>query len=193
MESLQRCWLQRLQAQPLSQQGNVRESNAFNVGLIISCVGIIILWPPAIFMTDFEATNIEGITFFATSGVLSPGIVTHFYQSGLKRLGAPVNSSVFAIYPLYSSLLGVLFLGETLSLKNWFGILLLILGVFSAEVSSRKINNRHESSKNDVILPLLGGLTLGVSRITRKGSANFFNAPELGVAQATAFRSSHTL
>lgn len=164
-----------------------RESNAFNVSLIISCVGMVILWPLAMLITDFGATTFEGIAFFAISGVLSPGIVRLLYYSGLKKLGAPVNSSVFAIYPLYSSLLAVLFLGEMLSVENWLGILLVILGGFFVELSSRKINNRHESSKNAVIFPILGGLILGVSSITRKFALNFFNAPVLGVAVGYSF------
>ena len=66
---------------------NDRESNAFNVSLIISCVGMIILWHLAILITDFRATNIEGITLFAISGVLSPGIVSCFTMAVWKSLG----------------------------------------------------------------------------------------------------------
>ena len=35
----------------------------------------------------------------------------------MKKLGAPVNSSLFSIYPLYTSLLAVLLLRRTLSLQ----------------------------------------------------------------------------
>jgi drug/metabolite transporter (DMT)-like permease len=164
-----------------------RESNAFNVSLMVTCVGMVILWPLAILLTDFTAATFEGIVFFAISGVLSPGIVRLFYYSGLKKLGATVNSSVFAVYPLYSSLLAVFFLGEILLAENWLGILLVILGVFFVELSSRKINNRHESSKNDLILPILGGIALGISSITRKFALNFFDAPILGVAVGYSF------
>jgi DME family drug/metabolite transporter len=164
-----------------------RESNAFNVSLIISCVGMVILWPLAIFMTDFRATSVEGIVFFAISGVLSPGIVRLFYYSGLKRLGAPVNSSVFAVYPLYSSLLAVVFLGEILTVENWLGIVLVILGGFFVEMSSRKTNNGHKSVKSALLLPILGGLTLGISSITRKFALDLFDAPVLGVAVGYSF------
>jgi DME family drug/metabolite transporter len=162
-------------------------SNAFDISLIISCVGMIILWPLAILITDFGATTIEGIMLFAISGVLSPGIVRLFYYGGLEKLGASVNSSVFAIYPLYSSLFAVLFLGEMLSAENWLGILLVILGGFFVALSSRKINNKHKASKNALIFPMLGGLTLGLASTTRKFALNLFNAPVLGVAVGYSF------
>jgi drug/metabolite transporter (DMT)-like permease len=110
-----------------------------------------------------------------------------FYYSGLRKLGASVNSSIFAIYPLYSSLLAVVLLGEILSWGNWFGILLIILGSFLVEMSAQEINNGHVHSRKDLILPLVGGLTLGVSSITRKYALDLFNAPVLGVAIGYTF------
>ena len=36
------------------------KSNAFNVSLVVSLVGVPILWPLAILFTDFSAVNFEG-------------------------------------------------------------------------------------------------------------------------------------
>jgi drug/metabolite transporter (DMT)-like permease len=163
------------------------ESNALNVSLIISWVGMVILWPLAIFLTDFATINLVGILVFAVSGVLTPGIVRLLYYSGLKKLGAPVNSSVFSVYPLYSVLLAVLLLGEMLSLENWVGVLLVILGGALVEISSREINSGVKYNRRNLIFPILGGLTLGVSSIIRKYALDIYNAPVLGVAVAYTF------
>lgn len=163
------------------------ESNALNVSLIISWVGMAILWPLAIFLTDFATINLAGILVFAVSGVLTPGIVRLLYYSGLKKLGAPVNSSVFSVYPLYSVLLAVLLLGEMLSLENWVGVLLVILGGALVEMSSREINSGVKYNRRKLIFPILGGLTLGVSSIIRKYALDIYNAPVLGVAVAYTF------
>ena len=164
-----------------------KKSNAFNVSLIISCVGMVILWPLAVLLTDLEATNLEGLILFAIGGVLTPGLVRLFYYNGLKKLGASVNSSIFSIYPLYSSLLAVLLLSEILSLENWVGILCIVLGVVFVEMSSREINSGDKSARKSLIFPILGGLTLGVSSILRKYALDFYNAPVLGVAVAYTF------
>jgi len=163
------------------------ESNAFNVSLIITWVGMAILWPFAVLLTDFGTINLEGLILFAISGVLTPGIVRLFYYSGLKKLGAPVNSSVFSIYPLYSVLLAVLLLSEMLSFENWIGVLLVIVGGALVEMSSRKINTGVIHNRKNLIFPILGGLTLGISSIIRKYALDFYNAPVLGVAVAYTF------
>jgi DME family drug/metabolite transporter len=163
------------------------KSNAFNVSLIISCVGMVILWPLAVLLTDLDAANFEGLMLFAVGGVLTPGLVRLFYYGGLKKLGTPVNSSIFSVYPLYTSLLAVLLLNEILSLENWVGILCVVLGVVFVEMSSREINGGDKSARKNLMFPMMGGLTLGVSSIVRKYALDVYDAPVLGVAVAYTF------
>jgi DME family drug/metabolite transporter len=162
-------------------------SSAFNVSLVITCVGMVILWPLAVLLTSLGAANLEGLVLFAVGGVLSPGLVRLFYYSGLKKLGTPVNSSIFSVYPLYSSLLAVLWLNEILSLENWVGILCIAIGVVFVEMSSREINGGDKSARKNLIFPILGGLTLGIANVIRKYALDVYNAPVLGVAVAYTF------
>ena len=67
---------------------NSRKSTAFNVSLVISCVGMAVLWPLAVLLTDFATANLEGFALFAVGGILAPGIVRLCYYEGLKKLGA---------------------------------------------------------------------------------------------------------
>ena len=106
------------------------QSSAFNISLAISWVGILVLWPLALVLTDFSSANIGSILLFAGSGILTPGFVRLLYYQGMKKLGAPVNSSLFAVYPLYTSLLAVFFLSEILAPGNWAGILMVFLAGF---------------------------------------------------------------
>ena len=162
-------------------------SSAFNISLAISLVGMLILWPLALVLTDFTATNIAGILLFALSGVLTPGFVRLLYYQGMKKLGAPVNSSLFSIYPLYTSLLAVLFLSEILAPGNWGGIFFVFLGGILVEWSSREVNIGNKHSRKNLIYPVMGGLALGVGSIFRKYALDLFNAPVLGVAVAYTF------
>ena len=160
------------------------QSSAFNISLAISWVGMLILWPLALVLTDFSSANIMSVLLFALSGVLTPGFVRLLYYQGMKKLGAPVNSSLFAIYPLYTSLLAVLFLSEILAPGNWVGILLVFLGGILVEWASREADNQNKRSRKDLIYPVMGGIALGVGSIFRKYALNQFDAPVLGVAVA---------
>ena len=164
-----------------------RKSSAFNMSLLISFVGLIILWPLAFVLTDFSSANLTGIALFAVGGMLTPGLVRLLYYSGLKKLGTSANSSIFSIYPLYSSLLAIFFLSEILTLENWIGVFAVIIGVVLVEMNFRETNGGNSSLAKGLIFPVLGGLTLGASTIIRKSALNLYNAPVLGIAVAYTF------
>jgi drug/metabolite transporter (DMT)-like permease len=145
---------------------------------------MLVLWPLALVLTDFSLANIGSILIFALSGVLTPGFVRLMYYQGMKNLGAPVNSSLFAVYPLYTSLLAVLFLSEFLAPSNWAGIFMVFLGGILVEWSSREVGNLNLHSRKDLIYPVLGGLALGAGSILRKFALIQFDAPVLGVSVA---------
>ena len=160
------------------------QSSTFNISLAISWVGMLFLWPLSFVLTDFSSANIVSILLFALSGVLTPGLVRLLYYQGMKKLGASVNSSLFAIYPLYTSLLAVLFLTEILAPGNWIGIIFVFLGGIMVEWSSHQTHNQNKHSKIDLIYPVMGGIGLGVGSILRKYALIQFDAPVLGVAVA---------
>ena len=66
---------------------NSKKTTPLNISLMISFVGLAILWPLAFILTDFTAVSFIGIAFFAAGGLLTPGLVRLLYYSGLKNLG----------------------------------------------------------------------------------------------------------
>ncbi|MCX8152872.1 MAG: DMT family transporter [Candidatus Bathyarchaeota archaeon] len=161
-------------------------SNAFNISLVISLSGMAILWLPALLLTDKGEISVSGCLLFALSGLLSPAIVRLLYYSGLRRLGAPVNASLFSVYPIYSTLLGVSLLNERLSMKNWVGIMAVILGSILVAATAPKNGSNSAFSKKYLLLPLVGGVALAVSNIIRKYALTLFNEPAFGVTIAYA-------
>jgi len=144
------------------------ESHAFNMSLIITIVGAGVLWPLAIMATQFDIVNIEGILLFALGGVLSPGLVRLLYYRGMKKLGASVTSSIYSIYPLYSTLFAVIWLNEILSVWNILGITCILIGITSMEMNNYRKNGQDKGRWKSIIFPVLGGLTFGVSSVIRK-------------------------
>jgi drug/metabolite transporter (DMT)-like permease len=154
------------------------------MSLVITLVGMAMLWPLAIALTSFGVVNLEGLLLFSLSGVLSPGFVRLFYYKGLKTLGVSVNSSIFAVYPLYSALLAVVLLSEVLTVWNGFGIAAILLGVIFVEMSANGNHGYGKSGWRNLVFPVIGGLTLGASSIMRKYALTICDAPVLGVAVA---------
>jgi drug/metabolite transporter, DME family len=160
------------------------ESNAFNMSLLISSVGLAVLWPLAMILTDFSNLNLVGTALFAIGGFLTPGLVRLFYYNGLKKLGTSINSSIFSIYPVYTAFLAFLFLSEILTPQNWVGVFSIALGVVFVELTFKGLNNGQKTTTKNLLFPILGGATLGASAILRKAALDLFDAPIFGVAVA---------
>lgn len=159
-------------------------SSTFNISLAISLVGTLMLWPFALSITDFSAVNIISLVLFSISGILTPGFVRLLYYQGMKKLGTPANSSLFAIYPLYTAMLAVLVLSETMTLANWVGIFIVFLGAVLVEWTSRDVSEKKARSWRDLMLPIIGGVALAVGAVLRKYGLVMFDAPVFGVAIA---------
>ncbi len=159
------------------------KSNFVYISLTVTIIGNIILWPLAIYFTNLSTINPEGLLLFIVAGLLAPGIARLFYFKGMETAGISANASIFATYPLYTSIVAILLLGEALSAENWIGLVCVVAGVIFV---GRNINNGNTqtkcTSKKGFIVPMLGSFAIAFSQIVRKESLNIYNQPLLGVA-----------
>jgi len=162
---------------------NLDKSNFVYISLTVTIMGNIILWPLALTFTNLSTVNPEGLLLFVFAGLLAPGIARLFYFKGMETAGISANASIFATYPLYTSIVAVSFLGEVLTAENWIGLACIIAGVIFV---GRNINNSEtqpkSTSKKVFIIPILGSLAIAFSQIVRKEGLNVYNQPLLGVA-----------
>lgn len=159
------------------------ESNFVRISLAITIMGNIILWPFALILTNPVSIDFEGVMLFVVAGLLAPGIVRLIYFKGMEAVGVSANASVFATYPMYSSILAVLMLGEVLVAENWIGILCIILGIMYLE---RNLSHTETSpmkiSRKGFLFPLIASITFSFSQIVRKEGLIICREPLLGVA-----------
>ena len=162
---------------------NIEKSNFVYISLTVTIMGNIILWPLAFMFTDLNTLNPEGLLLFIVAGLLAPGIARLFYFKGMQTAGISANASIFATYPIFTSIMAVSLLGEALSIENWIGLVCVIVGVIFI---GRNINNNDtqtkHTSKKGLIVPVVGSLAIAFSQIVRKESLNIYNQPLLGVA-----------
>ena len=162
---------------------NLDKSNFFYISLTVTIMGNIILWPLTFFFTDLNTINPEGLMLFIIAGLFAPGIARIFYFKGMETAGVSANSSIFATYPLFTSIIAILLLDEVLFIENWIGLLCVVTGVI---VIGRYVNQNNiqtkRISKKGLIVPVFGALALASSQIVRKESLNIINQPLLGTA-----------
>ena len=162
---------------------NIEKSNFVYISLTVTIMGNIILWPLTLMFTDLNTLNPEGLLLFIVAGLLAPGIARLFYFKGMQTAGISANASIFATYPIFTSIMAVSLLGEALSIENWIGLVCVIAGVIFI---GRNINNNDtqtkHTSKKGLIVPVVGSLAIAFSQIVRKESLIVYNQPLLGAA-----------
>jgi drug/metabolite transporter (DMT)-like permease len=162
---------------------NLNKSNFLYISLTVTIIGNIILWPLALTFTNLTAVNPEGTMLFLIAGLLAPGIARLFYLKGMETAGISANATIFATYPLYTSITAILLLGEVLTVENWIGLACIIAGALFV---GRSLNNGDAKTKNTtkkgLIVPILGSLALAFAQILRKEGLNIYSEPLLGVA-----------
>jgi drug/metabolite transporter, DME family len=162
---------------------NLHKSNFLHISLTVTIMGNIVLWPLALAFTDLNTINPEVLLLFTLAGLLAPGVARLFYFKGMETAGISANASIFSAYPLYTSIIATLLLGEVLTTENWIGLICIMVGVIFI---GRSINNGDAQTKNTtkrgLIVPILGSLAMACSQIVRKEGLNIYNEPLLGVA-----------
>lgn len=162
---------------------NLDKSNFVYVSLTVTIIGNIILWPLALTFVDLGTISPEGLLLFVFAGLLAPGIGRLLFFRGMETAGISANASVFATYPLYTSIIAVLFLGEALTVENWTGLACIIAGAIFV---GRNMNNGETTpkgaTKRFLIFPIFSSLAVAFSQIVRKEALNTYNQPLLGVA-----------
>jgi len=161
----------------------LNESNYFSATFILTAIGNLVLWPLAVMFTNFKIVNFQGILFFVIAGILAPGLMRLFYNKGMEIFGVSVNAAIYATYPVCSSILAILLLGEAPTPENWIGVICITAGVIFIERSLG--NSKAEfkvNSKKFLIFPLLATLTTASSQLISKYGLAIYNEPLLGVA-----------
>ena len=162
---------------------NLDKSNYIYISMTITIIGNIILWPLALAVTDLSTVNPEGLLFFVFAGLLAPGIARILYYKGMETAGISANATIYATYPLYTSIVAVLLLGEALTTENWVGLVCIIVGViWVGRILNKGQNSSRNATKKGLIVPFAGSLAFAFSHIVRKEALNIYNQPLLGVS-----------
>jgi drug/metabolite transporter (DMT)-like permease len=161
------------------------ESDFLSATVITNLIGAVVFCILSLLTVSFKSANPVGIVLFALAGLFSPAFTRLTLFKGMEKLGASINASIFAVYPLFSSLLAVLLLGERPSFGVWVGIICIICGIIVIERNIRGTSIKSASPRRMwLAFPLVSALLLGFANVLRKMGLNVYNEPIVGSAIA---------
>lgn len=98
------------------------------VAIVFTLSGLML--SPFLFIFDMSwMVSVAGITVSLHLGILATGIAYYLFAKGLSEVTSSTAVTLSLAEPLTATLLGVLILGEYLSIISWLGILLLLSGI----------------------------------------------------------------
>ncbi len=150
-------------------------------GLMINLsVATVTLWLFAIIFFPTQNIDSTAILFFVLGGAIGPFLGRLFLFDGLRRLGAALASTINGIYPLFASLIAIIFLGEKITLFIFLGTVSITLGV--GIISWSKSGSQWKFRKVYLIIPILASLCFGFSDSIMKFGLGLMDFPILGAA-----------
>lgn len=107
----------------------VRNHSSLSVVAVVFTLSAIWL-APFLFIFDMSwIMSYRGMGVSLQLGIMATGIAYLFFAKGLIHVSSSTAVTLSLAEPLTAALLGVLIVGEDLTITSWTGILLLILGI----------------------------------------------------------------
>jgi len=95
------------------------------IGAIVAIVAVSLM----LNQMDLTGFDMKRICLLLIAGVIAGAIAMVFYYTALRILGASRTVPLTAIYPMFTALFSVLFLGEHVSLRLVVGTVLIVVGI----------------------------------------------------------------
>jgi len=154
-------------------------SNALTASVISLTMSATVAWCLVGFFVPLSSVLSPAVWYFIVAGVFAPGLGRTLNFVGIERIGVARAVPIVNSSPMFASVFAVVFLAEVWRLQNILGTALVIVGV--VVLSSRK-SAQGQWRKMDVIYPLLGAASFGISATLRKAGLNVDNLPLVAAA-----------
>ncbi|MFQ5711134.1 MAG: DMT family transporter [Candidatus Geothermarchaeales archaeon] len=159
------------------------KSNFISAAFIVTIIGNIVFWSLTLLFVPLNLINPVGILLFALAGMLAPGLARLSYFLGMERLGASINASVHATYPMFGSAAAIIILHERLTSGTLLGTLCVVCGAMLVAKSVYSNNAKSGGSvKTGLAFSLFASTVYGLSFAVRKMGLNIYDEPIIGVA-----------
>ena len=154
-------------------------SNALTASVISLTMSATVAWCLVGLFVPLSRVLSPAVWYFIVAGVFAPGLGRTLNFVGIERIGVARAVPIVNSSPIFASVFAVVFLAEVWRLQNILGTALVMVGVV---ILSSKRSAQGQWRKMDVIYPLLGAASFGISSTLRKGGLNVDNLPLVAAA-----------
>lgn len=135
--------------------------------LATATVGLMLYLPlSAIFYYPFDGLSLQSLGLFAFSGALGLVLARTFYYKGAKKIGATWTAPIKNASLTVSSIIGIFFLSERVTLGHLAGIFLIAMGVIILGRETTSDENKSDlniESNFDLLIPLGSMFLFGIA------------------------------
>lgn len=116
--------------------------------------------------TPFDGVSLQIVGLFVAAGVVGTSLGRLALFFGIDYLGASINNAVLSTRPLFATIVAVAFLGETVSLQQAIGIVVIVVGL--TILTTARGGDITGWASRHVAFPILGAAAFGVSNVMRR-------------------------
>jgi uncharacterized membrane protein len=174
---------------PLFLKRALKYTNVSTATLTEQYISVLLLGVLAAYHGELVQLDVSSRAFWAffLAGAIGASFGKIFYYKGIDRVGASKSTSVKNGSPILTTLLAVIFLGESLSLYTLGGVFLIVAGIIALTQTEKRAQGG-PTRLEYFLYPILAAVCFGINPIFKKIGINAANLPILGafVTQATA-------
>src|SRR5919106_2971786 len=168
----------------LTKKG-LRYSNPATAVISSLMVNIVFLWGVSLMIAPLASLSAGSILIFALVGLFQPGLTRLLTYKGIDALGVAIADPIRATTPLFSAMMAIIFLGETITLSIVFATLMIIAGI--TLLSWRGGSIKLMGSAIFLWYPIAASALAGASQVVRKFGLAAVAHPVLAAAGTATF------
>lgn len=144
----------------------LRYSNPATAVVSSLLINIVFLWGMSILLVPLSSLNSASILIFVLVGFFQPGLTRLLTYKGIDALGIAITDPIRATTPLFSAMMAIVFLGETITLPIIVATLMIIAGItlLSWQSGAMKL----VGSAVFLWYPIAASALAGASQVVRK-------------------------
>lgn len=157
---------------PVFVKKALEKSSMIALNLVRSIFGSVALWLILLLAKGWRLVEVDpyNLMILTMAAVIGMGLGDLVFFKSMSLIGVSRSTAISSTYPLFTSLMSILLLGERLTVLNILGIILVVLGVSLISMATKRGDRKRGGSsfRNGVVFAISSAIiwSIGITLIT---------------------------